>query len=309
MAKFDFDIKGYDSYIDKLVAELQSRLPKHIGGVGRMMTASGKRLRPGLVMAIAYHSGRDIDSSVIRAAAAVELVHIASLVHDDIMDDGDLRWGIPTIHAKEGPDTALMAGDYLLARACGLAASVGSKAVEIIAEAIMELCEGQAQESFDSNNLNRSVESLNETILGKTSTLFIAACRLGGYLVSLGSTQQDILDEYAKNLGLAYQYLDDVADFSETAQSSGKSVGNDISEGKYTFSVIRSLAGSNREKLQELILQSPDSSVEIFELLKRDRSIDAALNQAEEYRLRSLSELDKLENKQLVDALKPFLSS
>lgn len=302
----DFGVEALPRYLDKVDERTKQLTPEAIGGVARLLQAHGKRLRPSLVIAVAYHSGRQIDAQVIDVAAAVELVHISSLVHDDIMDDGLLRWGVPTIHTKEGTDTAILAGDYLLAKACALAAGVSGQAATVVAEAIAELCEGQARELSDQYNSDRTVDSLLLAIKGKTAALFAASCVLGAGLADLSQADIESLDGYAESFGIAFQYMDDVADFTQSSLAAGKSVGNDIREGNYTLPVILSLQSTDGQRLKGLLKQD-DASTAILEILQRDGTIDRTRQEAEAYKQRARLSLDKLTNGALAEALKASL--
>jgi geranylgeranyl pyrophosphate synthase len=309
MNHIDLGIKDLPQYLALVDKKLKEQAPKYINGVERMLDASGKRLRPSLVIAIAHYSGRQINNQVISAAASIELVHIASLIHDDIMDKGMLRWGEPTINAKEGLDSALLAGDYLLARGCVLATNISDKAGMLMSETIADLCEGQAKELADQFNLERTTSSLLTAINGKTSSMFIAACVLGGIVSDLDKPQLRILTDFAKNFGVAFQFMDDVKDFTSSTQTSGKSVGNDIREGNYTLPVILSLHGLNGLQLKKLLKDSRSSSSEISQILKTDKSIELTLKQAEAYKQKALLNLKELENQELADALSSFVQN
>jgi len=302
----DFGVKKLPDYLDLVEKRLKHIAPQNISGLERILTASGKRYRPSLVIAVAFHCGRTIDDSVIDAATAVELIHLASLVHDDIMDEGTLRHGVPTINSKEGMDFAIIAGDYLLGMGCALAANVSAEAAKILAETIADLCSGQAIELNDRFNVKRTTESLISCAKSKTSSLFSAACILGGQVSGLNIAQIEILSDFAENIGIAYQFKDDVHDFVESPGVSGKSVGNDIREGNYTLPVILSLQGPNSQELKKLLTEGSVLMPQIRKILDNDDSINRTIQKAEDYKQKSLSSLKNLENKQLTHALRSF---
>ena len=306
MSPLYFGVKNLPKLLDLVDKKLKGLVPEDIGGLKRMLYANGKRLRPGLVIAIAHHSNKKIDDKVINAAAAVELVHLASLVHDDIIDGGTLRWGKATINSKEGLDSAILAGDYLFAKGCALASKVSAKAGEAMSETITELCVGQAIELNDQSNTNRREESLLSAIKGKTSSMFIASCKLGGLASELDDSQIKLLCEFAENFGITYQYLDDIKDFMETPGTTGKSVGNDIREGNYTLPVILSLQGPNKDSLKKLLISSEASDEQVLDILKKDNSILRTKEQAEKYKQKALQALNKLDNTDLAQELKSF---
>jgi len=304
----DLGVKNLPAYLELVDKKLKSLVPENILGVDRLLQAHGKRLRPSLVILVASSCGKKIDDAVINAATAVELVHIASLVHDDIMDNGELRWGVPTINIKEGNDSALLAGDYLFAKGCVLAASVSAEAGGIMAETIAALCEGQARELKDQFNLERTVESLNLAIKGKTSSLFIAACKLGGLVAELCSADIAALSVFAENFGMAFQYMDDVEDFTKSLKE-GKTATSDVRAGNYTLPMILSLHGPNKTALKELLKNHKASQEEVLEILEKDGSIMKVLTEAEAYKRKSLKYLSRLETQELENDIKVYFLS
>ena len=152
----------------------------------RVASAGGKRLRP-LFTIVCATTGDAFNDRVVDAAAAVELVQVGSLVHDDILDDAATRRGRPTINAVEGVNHAVMAGDYILARAAELAARVSREAAALIASALGDLCEGQVLELRDAHDPGRTVDAHLESVRGKTAALFECACRLGAHCAGLAA--------------------------------------------------------------------------------------------------------------------------
>ncbi|MBA2279555.1 polyprenyl synthetase family protein [Candidatus Saccharibacteria bacterium] len=308
MNSLDFGIKNLPRFLNLVDKKLKGLAPKNISGAGRLLHAHGKRLRPSLVIAIAFYNGKKIDDKVINAATAVELVHLASLVHDDIIDIGALRWGVPTINSKEGTNSAILAGDYLFAKGCALAANVSAEAGVILAETIMRLCEGQAIELRDNFNTRRTTKSLLSAVRGKTSSMFIASVNLGGLVSGLDSNELKVLSDVAENFGFYYQYMDDVRDFVESPETTGKSVGNDVREGNYTLPVILSLHGPNKVTLKKLLESDDVSAPQVLEILKKDDSINRAISEAENYKQKALLELRNLNNAELAKSLEGFIN-
>lgn len=294
-------------YLKLVDNRLQDLSPKNIRGLERLLKAAGKKWRPALLITIAQSSGKPVDERVINLAAATELIHLASLIHDDIMDSGELRHSVPTINAREGLDSAILAGDYLIAKGCLLAASVSAEAAKMLADTITVLCEGQAIELADEFNTKRTTESLLAAIKGKTSSMFMVACGLGALVADLNDKDKAALSDYSENLGIAYQYSDDLSDLIESPVTTGKSVGKDILEGKYTFPVILSLEGPNNTRLKNLLQKPADSMDEILEILEMEGSLDNTKRQVDFYKQKSLQALDKLEEKKLADTLAEIL--
>lgn len=303
MHSLDFGVDNMADHLAHVDRKLQEVTPRAIGGVERMLRAGGKKLRPRLLIAVAHHSGRLVDDDVITLATAVELVHVASLVHDDIMDGGTLRHGVSTINASEGADVAVLAGDYLLAKGCALAASIGSEAGGLLAETIVQLCEGQAAELADRFNTERTIESWEAAVRGKTSSLFAAAVRLGGMIGGLSPASIAALTRFADSFGLAYQCIDDIADFVSEHALDNKSASDDVSEGTYTLPVIFALQGPHRGVLKKHLGEQDVSVSRIVHLLEESASIDRARRQAERYNEEAMMALKETGNSKLAQAL------
>lgn len=218
----------------------------------RVATSGGKRLRPLLTIVTAATAGV-FDDRVVDAAAAVELVQVGSLVHDDILDDADTRRGRPTINAVEGVNHAVLAGDYILARAAELAARVSQQAAGLIAGALGELCEGQVLEMRDLHDPDRSLEAHLTSVRGKTAALFECACRLGAHCGGLTGRNAEAIARYGDAFGMAFQVLDDVLDLIGDEARLGKPTGNDIASGVYTLPVIAALGGPTGDELREVL--------------------------------------------------------
>src|SRR3954469_3878436 len=144
-----------------------------------LITAGGKRLRPAMAVAAAAAGGAVITEDVVQGAVAVELVHLGSLYHDDVMDDADTRHGVPSVNARWGNLVAIVAGDFLLARASELAAALGTEVAQLLAATIGRLCEGQVAELRTAYDVNRTEEAYLVSIAGKTAALMAASSRIG----------------------------------------------------------------------------------------------------------------------------------
>jgi geranylgeranyl pyrophosphate synthase len=226
--------------------------------LARVLGSKGKRLRPTLVVAIAAHYSGQVSDAAVHAAAALELAHIASLVHDDIIDNASNRRGVPTINSVEGVNQAILAGDVLFAQACAKGTQAGAAVGSVVAEAIIALCDGESQEVASEHDLERSQVALAQTMTGKTVALFMASCRAGGLCANASSDQVAALAMYGHELGMAFQLVDDLLDLLSTNEISGKPVGNDIREGVYTLPIILGLRGAHREQIKTW-LQNPEA--------------------------------------------------
>jgi geranylgeranyl pyrophosphate synthase len=221
------DAQGLDAYLEEVEARLAAAVGRY-GGVAAQAGADalggGKRLRPLLVFLAAPVGS----SSAVAAGVAVELVHMATLIHDDLIDRAHLRHGRPAVWSVHGDDVAVATGDYLFARAFSELSETGDvRAVEILAEAAVSLSRGEALQSRQTHDPDTPVESYIERCSLKTGKLFEAACRLAG-----GS------GDFGLALGIAYQIADDVLDCTGDAADTGKVPGTDLREGTPTLPLL-----------------------------------------------------------------------
>ncbi|HSH23754.1 MAG TPA: polyprenyl synthetase family protein, partial [Acidimicrobiales bacterium] len=209
---------------------------------GHLIGAGGKRLRPALALTSGMAAGGDAGPDVVQGGVSVELVHLGSLYHDDVMDEGTSRRGVATVNARWGNLVAILAGDFLLARASEIAASLGTEVAGLLAATIGRLCEGQVGELRTAFDVGRSEASYLESINGKTASLMAASCRIGGLTAGLDRPQVDALTAFGEAFGMVFQIRDDVLDVIGTDESLGKPAGQDLVQGTYTLPVIYALA-------------------------------------------------------------------
>jgi geranylgeranyl pyrophosphate synthase len=241
--------------VERTIAEALGRDGEMLAPAAlRVAGSGGKALRPLLAIVSAAAGDRDMfDQRVASVAAAVELVQVGSLVHDDILDRATTRRGRPTINAVEGIDHAVLAGDYILARAAALAVSVSREAGALVAETLGVLCEGQALEMRDAFDPDRSVEAHLRSVHGKTAALFACACRIGAVTAGLPDRDADALARYGEAFGMGFQVLDDVLDLLGDPDRLGKPTGLDIASGVYTLPVLTALDGPHGGELRRLL--------------------------------------------------------
>jgi geranylgeranyl pyrophosphate synthase len=216
------------------------------------LAAGGKRLRPLLVLIC---GGVAEAASLIRAAASVELVHMATLVHDDVLDRADLRRGRPTVYSSSGRGPATASGDFLFSRAFALLAENGDPdQVRALSEACLALARGELEQRADAYATDVGVDRYLRRCELKTARLFSAACRLGGLAAGRGEDEIDALAAYGLKVGLAFQMLDDVLDVSGSEARTGKRRGTDLLDGTVTMPLI--LARGEDPQLAALDLRS-----------------------------------------------------
>ena len=212
--------------------ELIPQLASHI------IAAGGKRLRPMLTLAAARLCGYRGDRHVA-LAACVEFIHTATLLHDDVVDESGLRRGRASANAVWGNKASVLVGDFLFSRAFQLMVADGSlKVLEILSQASAVIAEGEVLQLITTNDTETSEQSYLEVIRCKTAALFAAACRVGAVVAGRPKVEEEALDSYGLNLGIAFQLIDDVLDFSARQVELGKSIGDDFREGKITLPVI-----------------------------------------------------------------------
>ncbi len=210
-----------------------------------LIVAGGKRVRPGFCLAaslVCDSGGGPGRVEAVRGGAAVELVHLGSLYHDDVMDGATTRRSVPSVNARWGNLRAILAGDYLLGRASEIAASLGTEVAGLLATTITRLCEGQITELEAAYRIDRSPELYERAIAGKTAALLACSCGIGALVGGIPRVMVDALEEFGQAYGMAFQIVDDILDVVATDEQLGKPSGNDLMEGVYTLPVIRAMA-------------------------------------------------------------------
>lgn len=206
-----------------------------------LIDAGGKRLRPALTVAAASLSGRPASEATLLGGVSVELVHLASLYHDDVMDEAPRRRNVPSVNARWGNLLAIVAGDFLLARSAEIAASLGTEIAGLLAATLARLCEGQVAEVKSAYQPGRTEEEYLATIANKTAALISTACRIGALTAGLDEGRTAALTNYGEYCGMVFQIRDDVLDVLGSEQELGKVPGQDLAEGIYTLPVQMAL--------------------------------------------------------------------
>jgi heptaprenyl diphosphate synthase len=242
-----------------------------------LIMAGGKRGRPAFALgAAATASLGPVPDAVVQGAVSVELVHLGSLYHDDVMDEARTRRSVDSVNARWGNLQAILAGDFLLARASEMAAALGTEVAALLAATISRLCEGQVRELQHTYDVDRSEEAYLASITGKTASLFSSSCRIGSIAAGLPRPQIDALTRFGLAYGMAFQIVDDILDVVADDDQLGKPAGHDLIEGVYTLPVIRTLAEdtADAKRLRDL-LGSPLTEAEMHEARQIVRGTDA----------------------------------
>jgi heptaprenyl diphosphate synthase len=276
-----------------LLANVRTGDPFLAEVASHLITAGGKRLRPALAVAVGELGGGPADDDVIMGAVAVELVHLGSLYHDDVMDEARTRRTVESVNARWGNLVAILAGDFLLARASEIAASLGTEIAGLLAATIGRLCEGQVRELAQTFDVTRSEESYLTSIAGKTAALMATACRVGAITSGLDRPGVEALTAYGERVGMVFQIVDDILDVVATDEELGKPAGNDLVEGVYTLPVIRALASADAEALRKL-LGSPLEADEVDaarSIIRSNGAVGAAVDVARRFATESAEAL------------------
>jgi octaprenyl-diphosphate synthase len=214
-----------------------------------LISSGGKRLRPMLTLAMAQLSGYAADGH-IKLAAAVEFMHTATLLHDDVVDESDMRRGKLAARMVWGNEASVLVGDFLLGQAFKMMVEVGNiHALDILSSAAVVIAEGEVMQLAAAKNTATNEDEYLSVIRAKTAELFAAACEVGPVLAGRPKTEQAACRSYGMNLGIAFQLVDDALDYGGTAVKLGKNVGDDFREGKITLPVVLSFRrGSESER-------------------------------------------------------------
>ena len=286
LALVNGDMDGVNRIIlDKAVSDvaLIPQLAHHL------IDSGGKRLRPMLTIAAAKLVGYQ-GQGHIRLAAAVEFMHTATLLHDDVVDESNTRRGKPTARLVWSNQASVLVGDFLLGQAFRMMVDVGSlPALKILANAAAVIAEGEVMQLAAAKNTATTEDEYLAIINAKTAALFSAASEVGGAIAARPNDEQTALKSYGKNLGIAFQLVDDALDYSGDSARLGKSVGDDFREGKITLPVILCFRRGNDQERAFWKRTLTDGKIEDGDLehavglMKRHKAIEATLERARHY--------------------------
>src|SRR4051794_15473725 len=262
-----------------------------------LIVAGGKRVRPLFAIASAASaaatSGQEPTAEVVRGGVAVELVHLGSLYHDDVIDEAPTRRTVESVNARWGNLTAILAGDFLLARASEIAASLGTEVAGLLAATIGRLCEGEVAELRTAYNVDRTEGAYLSAIEGKTASLFATACRIGAIVGGVPRPDVEALTRFGLAYGMAFQIVDDVLDVTATEEELGKPAGHDLVEGVYNLPVLRALSGRD-DGLGDLLGAPIEGAAleKALAIIRSDGAVASSMTTAREYAASAIGELD-----------------
>ena len=275
-----------------------------------IQTAGGKRIRPAVLLMAARLAGYEGDRAVLYAAV-VEFIHTATLVHDDIIDDADLRRGRAAVHSRWGNDITVLLGDYLYIKSMALALTHDTlDLVRVLCDVTLKMIEGELYQLTKNGDADITEDEHFDIMRRKTAYLFGGCAQIGGMLGKIESEKEQALREYGFNLGIAFQLVDDLLDFTGDAQAVGKPIASDLREGKVTLPLIHLLRQSNGEEGSRIVRDaiashtvSPEQWAMLLRMLKEHASIDYAYRRAVEYAERAKKPLYAFPSSSERDAL------
>lgn len=289
------DLKIVETELNKYVL---SSIPLLTQASGHLLKAGGKRIRPGFAL-LAGKFFRDDLTKLLPLAVALEIIHMASLVHDDVVDASITRRGLPTVKAQWGNRISVHTGDFLLARSLILIAQYPEPRISrVLSRVSVEMCQGEVQQIAASFDADQKLRDYLYRIKRKTALLISASCELGAVATGAPDKMVRALTQYGYHLGMAFQITDDILDMTSDEKVLGKPVGGDLRQGIITLPVIFALKSSReRDRLRQLVIKQLKTEQEISEtiqLIKESGAIERSFAVANRYLLRAQGELTKL---------------
>jgi octaprenyl-diphosphate synthase len=289
------DLERVDREFARHVQSQVELIPK----IGQyIQTAGGKRVRPAVLLMASRLAGYTGDHAVLYAAV-VEFIHTATLVHDDIIDDSELRRGRLAVHSRWGNDITVLLGDYLYIKSMAMALTYDTlDIVRLLCDVTLKMIEGELFQLTKNGDADITEDEHFDIIRRKTAYLFGGCAQIGGLLGQVTPEREEALREYGFNLGVAFQIVDDLLDFTGSAQAVGKPIGSDLREGKVTLPLIHMLAHVNDSRPGDIVREviasravTPEQWSELLAYLKQHASIDYAFRRAEEFAERAKAPL------------------
>ena len=273
-----------------------------------IVNSGGKRIRPLIVLLSARACGASDLERIVKAAAMIEFIHTATLLHDDVVDNSDSRRGIKTAHQSFGNESTILVGDFLYSRAFQIMVQINHMGImEVMSDATNTIAEGEVLQLINSGNPKINKEQYLEVIYRKTGKLFEAAMVVGGLLSNQSQKVLNTLQLFGKELGMAYQIVDDVLDYSSSFEIMGKDVGDDLSEGKVTLPMIYTLERAMpdmQEMIGQAILNKDSKNADkIIGSIQSTGSIASSVNDAKEKTEFALHSIQSLDNSKYKTAL------
>lgn len=287
--------------------EMKSEVPLAEWVMHYIIDNGGKRFRPILTLLASGLSGK-IDDNSILAGAFIEFIHSATLLHDDVVDNSPTRRGKASAHVEFGNSASVLVGDFLYTRAFQLMVRTGNFAViQTMADAVNLIASGEVMQLTNIHNPDVDESAYYRVIELKTAVLFSSACKVAGLLNQQSEKQCEALYQFGQKLGMAFQIVDDVLDYTGNSEQLGKSLGDDLAEGKPTLALIRAqtqLNESNRQRLRTIIQEgNRDDIQEVIALLNQTDAFEYSMKQAQRLIEEALAELNHFPDSEYKSAL------
>ncbi|ROT33935.1 polyprenyl synthetase family protein [Micromonospora sp. HM5-17] len=322
----DFADERVEASVSRVLAEVESELRRNVVSADPLVTeaarhlleAGGKRFRP-LLVALGAQFGDPEAPQVVPAAVVMELTHLATLYHDDVMDEAPVRRGTPSANSRWSNSVAILVGDYLFARAADIAADLGTEAVRLQARTFSRLVHGQIAETVGPRGDVDPVAHYLDVIAEKTGSLIATSARFGGMFGGAPAAYTEALAGYGETIGMAFQLSDDLLDIASESVQSGKTPGTDLREGVPTLPVLYALASDDRDaasmRLREILAQGPVTDdalhAEALGLLRESPALKRARETVRSYAEEARAQLSPLPDaapRRALEALCDFIA-
>jgi octaprenyl-diphosphate synthase len=300
-------IKKLQSFVEADLAKMDERIHRLTKGKdelvfllsNHLISSGGKRLRPILTIICSKLCGYNKGDRHINLAAAVEFIHTATLLHDDVVDESALRRGVPTANHKWGNKASILVGDFLLSQAFKLMVEDGSlRVLDILSSASATISEGEVMQLAATSNLNLNEDQYIDIISSKTAELFAASCQIGAVVAKKQEQEEQYLRNFGNYLGIAFQMIDDALDYSAKEKDLGKSIGDDFKEGKITLPLIITFSKCNDQEKQffkrtiQDLNQQADDFEQAIDLINKYNAFDYVINSSKNYIAKAKDQLN-----------------
>ncbi len=273
--------------------------------LGHLRQASGKMIRPGLLLLAGQCFG-SLTEEHIRVGAMVEMIHHATLLHDDVIDDGQVRRGMPTVNNLWGNESAVLSGDYVLSQVFVLGAGLDPSIGKVVAETAARVCAGELRQVAQRRNWRLTESEYISIISDKSAAFFSGCCRLGALLSEAQPDQVEALARYGLQAGIAFQIADDLLDIAGHESHTGKTAQSDLAKSKLTLAVIHlidTVDSTQKDRVLAMLDQPSGSADELAEMLVRQGSLDYARNRAGQYIQSAIEALEEMPSRNAKEAL------
>lgn len=285
-----------EDFEHQLHATVRADLGPVADAMEQILEAGGKRLRPALVFLAAGLGRPKVMDDVVRAAMAIEFIHNATLIHDDLIDGAPTRRGLRTIHESLGANPAIIIGDYYFAKGANLMSQIGNPSIDaLLSQTVMTICFGEMLQLTSQRRYDQSLDEYYAKIERKTAVLLAASTYCGAVLGGLDKSQVEVMRRFGHLLGMSFQIADDVLDYLATEEEVGKPVGNDLKQGTVTLPLMLARHDPGVDGRLDAILGKPalqdDDYAEVVRIVRDSRSIDESYGYAKTFGDKARAEL------------------